>query len=357
MEVNIQYYDSPCGAMILGSVGGELCLCDWYAMPCARRNMRRLERLLNAEFIEMTSPVLERAKTELDEYFAGERRLFDIPLRPVGTSFQMLVWKALLEIPYGKTRTYKEIAEKVGNVRGVRAAAQAVGANGISVFIPCHRVIGSDGSLTGFAGGLSAKKSLLELELSDICVSSVYNTYCACSKTGDYFLTTKQKEIFASLIKPIEDKAEAERLEKEKKAEAERLAAKRKSTMNSIDLALKKIKNLKTEGDMTYYFSLMDYNFKKTFYSKDGSTAGGAGIKKYIEDYLPLSDYQIESLSENLDEATLILTTSEKKQSKGFFASAFGKEKVAKYRVVVGIKDETMCIEDFDVSKATHLNE
>ena len=164
MEVHIQYYDSPCGEMILGAVSDELCLCDWKAMPCARRNMRRLERLLNAEFIEMTSPVLERARTEFDEYFAGERQTFDIPLRLVGTPFQKSVWNVLLEIPYCGTRTYKEIAEKVGNVRGVRAVAQAVGANGISVFIPCHRVIGSDGSLTGFAGGLAAKKSLLELE-------------------------------------------------------------------------------------------------------------------------------------------------------------------------------------------------
>lgn len=167
MDVTIQYYDSPCGEMILGAVGGELCLCDWYAMPCAKRNMCRLEHLLNAEFKEKTSLVLERAKIELDEYFAGKRRAFDIPLSLVGTPFQKSVWKALLEIPYGETKTYLEMAQRVGNVRGVRAVAQAVGANGISIFIPCHRVIGLDGSLTGFAGGLAAKKFLLDLEKSD----------------------------------------------------------------------------------------------------------------------------------------------------------------------------------------------
>ncbi len=162
--VNVQYCLSPCGELVLASVGDELCLCDWSAQPCAERNRRRLVRLLDAEFREESSTVLERAKAELDEYFAGARTSFDIPLHPVGTPFQMSVWKALQEIPYGETRTYLEIAREVGNVRGVRAVAQAIGANGISIFIPCHRVIGSDNSLTGFAGGLAAKTRLLATE-------------------------------------------------------------------------------------------------------------------------------------------------------------------------------------------------
>ncbi len=164
MKIHIQRVVSPCGKLILGEAGGELCLCDWSERPCAERNKRRLARLLDAEFREESSPVLERAKAELYEYFAGGRTYFDIPLHPVGTPFQMSVWNALQGIPYGETRTYLEIAREVGNARAVRAVAQAIGANGISIFIPCHRVIGSDNSLTGFAGGLAAKSMLLATE-------------------------------------------------------------------------------------------------------------------------------------------------------------------------------------------------
>lgn len=162
--VCIQYYDSPCGQIVLASVGEELCLCDWNGKPCAERNKRRLVRQLNAELKEEPSAVLLRTKAQLDEYFVGERRAFDIPLHPVGTDFQKRVWNALLEIPYGETRTYKDIALWVDNLKGVRAVAQAIGANGIGIIIPCHRVIGSDHTLTGFAGGLEAKRILLELE-------------------------------------------------------------------------------------------------------------------------------------------------------------------------------------------------
>ena len=162
--VNIQYYNSPCGELVLASIGAELCLCDWNEMPCAERNKLRLIRYLNAEFTIESSPVLEKTKTELDEYFAGKRKAFDILLHPVGTDFQQQVWKALLEIPYSKTRTYKEIALRVNNLKGVRAVAQAIGANGISILIPCHRVIGTNHSLTGFAGGIEAKKKLLDIE-------------------------------------------------------------------------------------------------------------------------------------------------------------------------------------------------
>ena len=160
----IQYYDSPCGTLVLASIGEELCLCDWHGMPCAERNRRRLGRLLNTAFVTASSPVLERTKQELDEYFAGKRRNFDLPLHPVGTDFQKKVWNVLLAIPYGETRSYKEMALSVGKPKGVRAVAQAIGANGLSILIPCHRVIGSNHSLTGFAGGIDAKRKLLEME-------------------------------------------------------------------------------------------------------------------------------------------------------------------------------------------------
>ena len=162
--VHIQYYSSPCGEIVLGSTGDELCLCDWNEKPCAERNKRRLARLLNVDLAEETSEVLENTKKQLDEYFAGMRKTFDVKFHPVGTEFQHQVWKALCEIPYSETRTYKDIAQKVNNLKGIRAVAQAIGANGISIIIPCHRVIGSNNSLTGFAGGLDAKRFLLKTE-------------------------------------------------------------------------------------------------------------------------------------------------------------------------------------------------
>ena len=160
----IQYYNSPCGELILASMGDELCLCDWNGMPCAERNLCRIGRYVNADFRTEPSSVIEQTKRQLDEYFAGSRKEFDIPLHPFGTDFQLQVWGALFDIPYGETRTYMEIALKIGNAKGVRAVAQAIGANGIDILIPCHRVIGSNHSLTGFAGGLDKKRFLLELE-------------------------------------------------------------------------------------------------------------------------------------------------------------------------------------------------
>ena len=160
----IQYYNSPCGELILASMGNELCLCDWNGMPCAERNLCRIGRYVNADFRTEPSSVIEQTKRQLDEYFAGSRKEFDIPLHPFGTDFQLQVWGALFDIPYGETRTYMEIALKIGNAKGVRAVAQAIGANGIDILIPCHRVVGSNNSLTGFAGGLDKKRFLLELE-------------------------------------------------------------------------------------------------------------------------------------------------------------------------------------------------
>lgn len=105
-----------------------------------------------------------KAVQELDEYFSGSRRSFDLPLSPQGTEFQRRVWKALCDIPYGDTRTYGEIAAAVGNGRACRAVGMANNRNPIAILIPCHRVIGADGKLTGYAGGLQTKEFLLCLE-------------------------------------------------------------------------------------------------------------------------------------------------------------------------------------------------
>ncbi len=114
--------------------------------------------------LETVTPILQRAMTELKEYFKGDRRDFSIPLDPHGTEFQRSVWDALLTIPYGETRSYSQIAQQIGSPEACRAVGTANHNNPISIFIPCHRVIGQDGSLVGYGGGLEAKKFLLDLE-------------------------------------------------------------------------------------------------------------------------------------------------------------------------------------------------
>ena len=126
--------------------------------------IRRLQKTLHADYKETTSDILNETVRQLDEYFAGTRRNFTIPLLFVGTDFQKKVWNKLLEIPYGKAVSYGELARMIDMPKAVRAVANANGANAISILAPCHRIIGSDRSLTGYGGGLAAKKLLLDLE-------------------------------------------------------------------------------------------------------------------------------------------------------------------------------------------------
>ncbi len=114
--------------------------------------------------VTSTNALEREARRQLEEYFAGRRTTFDLPLRPNGTEFQQRVWKELLQIPYGQTATYGQIAKKIGNPNAARAVGQACNANPIPIFIPCHRVVGSNSRLTGFALGLDVKTTLLELE-------------------------------------------------------------------------------------------------------------------------------------------------------------------------------------------------
>lgn len=162
--ITIQRYLSPCGELILGSLDGCLCLCDWVGGRHRHSTELRLKRLLNAEYQEGSSNVIEVACRQLDEYFRGERRVFDLPLLFAGSSFQKMVWKELVNIPYGTTISYGEMSRRLGMPKAVRALANANGANAISVVVPCHRVVGSNGSLTGYGGGLDVKRFLLNLE-------------------------------------------------------------------------------------------------------------------------------------------------------------------------------------------------
>ncbi len=154
------HMESPVGKLLLTA--------DDKALTGIHFASGRHRPLVGADWKERpTHPVLKRAKRQLEEYFAGRRRDFDLPLAPKGTPFQRSVWKALLDIPYGKTQSYGDIARKIGKPKAVRAVGAANGANPISLVVPCHRVIGSDGSLTGYGGGLPRKQRLLALERSD----------------------------------------------------------------------------------------------------------------------------------------------------------------------------------------------
>lgn len=149
---------------MLGSLDGELCLCDWLNDTHHKKVKKRLERLVHANLESGTSEVIEQAEQQLNEFFAGTRREFDVPLHTVGTELQQEVWGELQKIPYGTTISYKDLAERMGRADAIRAVANAVGNNAISLFIPCHRIVGSNNALTGYAGGIEAKRTLLKLE-------------------------------------------------------------------------------------------------------------------------------------------------------------------------------------------------
>nr|WP_301541060.1 methylated-DNA--[protein]-cysteine S-methyltransferase [Paraburkholderia xenovorans] len=149
--------DSPVGQLKLVANGERLAAILWQN---DKPNRVRLGELIEAN----DRPVLIDTERQLNEYFAGTRREFDLPLAFQGTEFQKQVWAALLTIPFGQTRSYAEIAVQIGNVNAVRAVGAANGRNPISIVAPCHRVIGASGDLTGFAGGLANKMFLLSLE-------------------------------------------------------------------------------------------------------------------------------------------------------------------------------------------------
>lgn len=162
--IKISHYTSPLGELILGSYEHKLCLCDWKFRKMRALIDKRLKSTCNTSFEETHSVVIEHTVEQLEQYFAGKRIEFDIPLLLCGTDFQKMVWYKLLQIPYGKTMTYAELAGKLDNPTALRAVASANGANALSIIVPCHRIIGSDGSMVGYAGGIQTKKKLLRLE-------------------------------------------------------------------------------------------------------------------------------------------------------------------------------------------------
>ncbi len=163
-QINIQYYKTSIGELILGSCHKQLCLLNFRNKKTRETVDKRITNGLKGTFVKQDDDILAQARQQLDEYLNGNRMTFDIPLLMVGTNFQKSVWNALLKVPYGTTSTYLQLAKDIDHEKAVRAVANANGANAISVIIPCHRIIGSDGTLVGYGGGLPAKKHLLQLE-------------------------------------------------------------------------------------------------------------------------------------------------------------------------------------------------
>lgn len=163
-QINIMYHKTAIGELVLGAFEERLCLLDFRYRKMRKTVDNRLKKRLRADFAEHDAEIFEKTKEQLGQYFAGERKKFTIPILMVGTDFQKSVWNALLQVPYGTTSTYLQLAKDINNEKAVRAVASANGANALAVIIPCHRIIGSDGELVGYGGGLPTKKRLLKLE-------------------------------------------------------------------------------------------------------------------------------------------------------------------------------------------------
>jgi AraC family transcriptional regulator of adaptative response/methylated-DNA-[protein]-cysteine methyltransferase len=156
---------TPLGPMLAGGNNDGICLLEFVDRRMLETQIKRLRNLFKAEFVPGNNKYFKDLNKQIQEYFLGKRNKFDLPLLLKGTTFQEAVWKELLTIPYGVTRSYQEQAEHVGNIQAVRAVAKANGDNRIAIIIPCHRVVGKNGKLTGYGGGLWRKQFLLDHEI------------------------------------------------------------------------------------------------------------------------------------------------------------------------------------------------
>ncbi|OQX99266.1 MAG: cysteine methyltransferase [Bacteroidetes bacterium 4572_128] len=163
-KINIQYYNTKYGEFIIGSFDNKLCLMDFRYRKMRKTVDNRIKKSLKAEFVEQDDNILRQTRIQLDEYFNKKRKKFDIPILILGTDFQKNVWNKLIKIPYGSISTYLELSKSINNEKAVRAVANANAANSIGIIIPCHRIIGSNGKLIGYGGGMVIKKRLLKLE-------------------------------------------------------------------------------------------------------------------------------------------------------------------------------------------------
>ena len=194
-KIYFQYYKTKIGELILGSFEDKLCLLDFRYRRMRTTVDNRLKRELNAEYIEQDTNILKETRKQIDEYLIGERIKFEIPILMVGSDFQKQVWNALIDVNYGEVATYLDLAKSIDNEKAVRAVASANGANSIGLIIPCHRIIGSNGDLVGYGGGLSIKKRLLNLEKknSKLTDDEKYEFIGSRNKKYDYKFITAVK--------------------------------------------------------------------------------------------------------------------------------------------------------------------
>ena len=160
-SVSFDVAETPLGTMLLAAADDALAGA-WFE---GQRHHPRIDALW---LRRRDLPVLRRAAAELGEYLAGERVAFDVPLAPAGTPFQRAVWTCIAKVPFGETIAYRELAARAGRPEAIRAAGAATGRNPLSVFIPCHRIVGADGALTGYAGGIERKRALLGIERATV---------------------------------------------------------------------------------------------------------------------------------------------------------------------------------------------
>jgi AraC family transcriptional regulator of adaptative response/methylated-DNA-[protein]-cysteine methyltransferase len=163
-RIRVAWLETPLGPMVAAAASDGLCLLEFTERHRLEKQLTTLGRRFRLPLIPEQSDHFARVKAELDEYFAGRRREFGLPLRIAGSEFQQSVWRALRQIPYGETRSYTDIALAVGSPRAIRAVGQANGANPIAIVVPCHRVVNAGGRLGGYGGGLWRKRRLLALE-------------------------------------------------------------------------------------------------------------------------------------------------------------------------------------------------
>jgi AraC family transcriptional regulator of adaptative response/methylated-DNA-[protein]-cysteine methyltransferase len=164
MQLLTKHIDTPLGKMMICASDEGVCIFDFAFRRMMPSIMARVKKALGAEMEEGDHPYMETLTSQLNEYFSGERKEFNLPLHFLGSAFQLKVWEGLQQIPYGQTRSYKSQSIYLGDEKAIRAVARANGENGLAIIVPCHRVIGEDGSLTGYAGGLRAKQWLLDHE-------------------------------------------------------------------------------------------------------------------------------------------------------------------------------------------------
>jgi len=165
--INITRLETPLGTMFACAAEPGICLLEFTDRKMLETELTSLAKQLNANIIQGANPHFDVLKTQLEEYFEGKRKVFTVPLFTPGTPFQQTIWRILRDIPYGATRSYKDQAAAISQPNAIRAVANANGMNRISILIPCHRVIGADGNLTGYGGGIWRKKWLLDLENSN----------------------------------------------------------------------------------------------------------------------------------------------------------------------------------------------